>query len=154
MSDLIVLSIAHQAPLSMGFPKQEYWSGLPFFLHEIFTTHGLNSYLLHCRQILYHWAIREALTQRYRLPRLSYSSELPGHACCQDPSNNFYQSPLSNLGTSRHWQWTFMGKTDAEAKPPILWPPDAKSQHIGKDPDTGKDWRWKDRGVTEDEVVI
>ena len=154
MSDLTVLSIAHEAPLSMVFPKQEYWSGLPFLSPWDLHHPWIELLSLHCRQILYHWAIREALTQRYRLPRLSYSSELPGHVCCQDPSSNFYQSPLSNLGTSRHWQWTFMGKTDAEAEPPILWPPDAKSQHIGKDPDTGKDWRWKDRGVTEDEVVI
>ena len=33
----------------------------------------------------------------------------------------------------------FIGKTDAEAEAPVLWPPDAKSQHIGKDPDAGKD---------------
>ena len=36
--------------------------------------------------------------------------------------------------------WTFIGKTDAEAEAPIIWPPDAKSQLIGKDPDGGKDW--------------
>ena len=37
--------------------------------------------------------------------------------------------------------WTFIGRTDAEAETPILWPPDAKSQLIRKDPDAGKDWR-------------
>ena len=36
--------------------------------------------------------------------------------------------------------WIFIGRTDAEAEAPILWPPDVKSQLIGKDPDTGKDW--------------
>ena len=35
--------------------------------------------------------------------------------------------------------WIFFGRTDAEAEAPILWPPDAKSQHIGQDPDAGKD---------------
>ena len=35
----------------------------------------------------------------------------------------------------------FIGRTDAEAEAPILWPPDAKSQLIGKEPDAGKDWR-------------
>ena len=35
--------------------------------------------------------------------------------------------------------WIFIGRTDAEAEAPILWPPDAKSQLIGKDPDAGKD---------------
>ena len=47
--------------------------------------------------------------------------------------------------------WIFIGRTDAEA--PILWPPDAKSQHIRKDPDAGKDWRQEEKGTTEDEMV-
>ena len=42
--------------------------------------------------------------------------------------------------------WIFIGKTGAETETPTLWPPDAKSWHIGKDPDTGKDWRQKRRG--------
>ena len=41
----------------------------------------------------------------------------------------------------------------AEAEAPIFWPPDAKSQLIGKDPDAGKDWRQVKKGVTEDEMV-
>ena len=45
--------------------------------------------------------------------------------------------------------WIFTGRTDAEAEAPILWPPDAKSWLIGKDPDAGKDWRWEERGMTE-----
>ena len=47
--------------------------------------------------------------------------------------------------------WIFFGRTDAEA--PILWPPDVKSQLIGKDPDAGKDWRQEEKGATEDEMV-
>ena len=47
--------------------------------------------------------------------------------------------------------WIFIGRTDAEA--PVLWPPDAKSQLIGKDPDAGKDWRQKEKGAAEDEMV-
>ena len=43
--------------------------------------------------------------------------------------------------------------TDVEAKTPILWPPDVKSWLIGKDPDSGKDWRQKEKGTTEDEMV-
>ena len=49
--------------------------------------------------------------------------------------------------------WIFIGRTDTEAETPILWPPDAKSQLIGKDPDAGKDWRQEEKGVTEDEMV-
>ena len=44
--------------------------------------------------------------------------------------------------------WMFPGRTDGEA--PILWPPDTKSQLIGKDPGAGKDWGKKEKGATED----
>ena len=46
----------------------------------------------------------------------------------------------------------FVGRTDTEAETSILWPPDAKRQLIGKDPDAGKDQRWE-KWVTEDEMV-
>ena len=49
--------------------------------------------------------------------------------------------------------WIFIGRTDAEANAPILWPPDVKSRLTGKAPDAGKDWGQKDKGVTEDEMV-
>ena len=48
--------------------------------------------------------------------------------------------------------WIFIGRTNAETEAPILWPPDAKSQLTGKDPDAGKDWR-QEKGRTEDEMV-
>ena len=49
--------------------------------------------------------------------------------------------------------WIFIGRTDAEAEAPILWPPDANSLFTGKDPDAGKDWRWEEKGMTEDKMV-
>ena len=49
--------------------------------------------------------------------------------------------------------WVFIGRTDVEAEIPILWPPDAKSWLVGKDPDAGKDWRQEEKGTTEDEMV-
>ena len=49
--------------------------------------------------------------------------------------------------------WIFIGKADAEAETPILWPPDAKNWLTGKDPDSGKDWRQEEKGMTEDEMV-
>ena len=49
--------------------------------------------------------------------------------------------------------WIFIGRTDAEAGAPIVWPPDAKSQLTRKDPDAGKDWRQEEKGTTEDEMV-
>ena len=49
--------------------------------------------------------------------------------------------------------WIFIGRTDAEAEAPILWPPDAKGWLIGKDPDAEKDWGQEEKGSTEDEMV-
>ena len=49
--------------------------------------------------------------------------------------------------------WIFFGRTVAEAEPPILWPHDAESGFIGKDPDAGKDWRQEEKEATEDEMV-
>ena len=49
--------------------------------------------------------------------------------------------------------WIFIGRTDAEAEAPVLWPPDAKCRLTGKDPDAGKDWGQEEKGTTEDEMV-
>ena len=49
--------------------------------------------------------------------------------------------------------WIFTGSTDAEAETPIFWPPDEKSQLIGKDPDAGKDWGRELKRMSEDEMV-
>ena len=51
-------AVARQAPLSMEFSRQEYWSGLPFPSQGIFLTQGLNSGLPYCSQILYHMSHR------------------------------------------------------------------------------------------------
>ena len=49
--------------------------------------------------------------------------------------------------------WIFFWGTDVEAETPIFWPPDAKSWLIWKHPDAGKDWRWEEKEMTEDEMV-
>ena len=49
--------------------------------------------------------------------------------------------------------WVFIGRTEAEAETPILWPSDAKSWLIGKDPDAGRDWGQEEKGTTEDEMA-
>ena len=49
--------------------------------------------------------------------------------------------------------WVFIGRTDAKAEAPVLWPPDAKSCLIGKDPDAGRDWGQEEKGTTEDEMA-
>jgi len=49
--------------------------------------------------------------------------------------------------------WIFIGRTDAEAEAPIVWPLYIKHWLIGKDPDVGKDWKQEDRGRIEDELI-
>ena len=49
--------------------------------------------------------------------------------------------------------WIFIGRTAAEAETPKLWPLDGKNWLIGKDPDAGKERRWEEKGMTEDEMV-
>ena len=49
--------------------------------------------------------------------------------------------------------WIFIWRTNAEAADPIHWPPVAKNWLIRKDPDAGKDWRWEEKGTTDDEMV-
>ena len=49
--------------------------------------------------------------------------------------------------------WVFIGRTDVEAESPIIWPPDAESWLIWKDPDAEKDWGQEEKGMTEDEMI-
>ena len=58
--------------------------------------------------------------------------------------------PLHPIGNQ---SWIFIGRTDAQAETPILWPPDVKNWLIWNDPQAGKDWRQEEKGMTEDEMV-
>ena len=60
---------------------------------------------------------------------------------------------IKPVNPKENQSWIFIGRTDAEAEAPILWPPDVKSWLLGKDPDAGKDWRQEKKGMTEDEKV-
>ena len=60
---------------------------------------------------------------------------------------------IKSVHPKGNWFWIFFGKTDAEAETPILWLPDVKNWFIGKDPDSGKDWRQEENGMIEDEMV-
>ena len=60
---------------------------------------------------------------------------------------------IKPVNPKENQSWIFIGRTDAEAEAPILWPPDVKSRLIRKDPDAGKDRRQEEKGMTEDEMV-
>ena len=73
--------------------------------------------------------------------------------CWRDSWESFGQQGDHIVNPQGNQSWIFIGKTDVEAEAPILWPHDAKNCLIGKDPDTGKDWRQEKKGMTEDELV-
>ena len=60
---------------------------------------------------------------------------------------------IKSVNPKGNQSWIFIGGTVAETEASIVWPPDAKSQLIGKDPNAGKDWRQEEKGRTEDEIV-
>ena len=60
---------------------------------------------------------------------------------------------IQTINPKGNQSWIFIGRTNAEAETPILWPPGAKNWLTGKGPDAGKDWRWERKGTTEDEIV-
>ena len=61
--------------------------------------------------------------------------------------------PWTSGRSNQSIQWVFIGRTDVEAETPRLWPPDATSWLIWKDPDAGRDWGQEEKGMTEDEMV-
>ena len=91
---------------------------------------------------------------------LDYKESWAPKKCCfwtvalvktlESPLNCKEIKPVSRKGNQ---SWIFIGKTDVEAEAAILWPPDAKNWLISKDPNAGKDWRWEEKGMAEDEMV-
>ena len=91
------------------------------------------------------WAIKKAKRWRTEDFKLWFWRKL------LSPLDSKEIKPVNPKGNQ---PWIFIGRTDAEAEAPVLWPPDAKHWLIGKDPDVGKDWRQEKKGMmTGDEMV-
>ena len=88
------------------------------------------------------WTIKKAEHQRINAFELWCWRRLLSHLDCKEIK------PVNPKGNQ---PWKFIERTDTEAL--ILWPPDVKNWLIWKDPDAGKDWRWEEKGMTEDEMV-
>ena len=91
------------------------------------------------------WTIKKAEHQRIDVFELWYWRWL-----LRVPWTGWEIQPVHPRGNQ---SWIFIGRTDAEAESLILWPPDVKNWVIWKDPDAGKDWRWEEKGTTEDKMV-
>ena len=82
----------------------------------------------------------------------------PKNRCFQTVVLKTLESPLEckenqPVHPKGNQSWIFIGRTDAEAETPILWPLEVKNWLIWKDPDAGKYWRQEEKGTTEDEMV-
>ena len=71
----------------------------------------------------------------------------------EDSESPLVSKEIQPVNPKGNQSWILIGRTDAVAETPIFWPPDAKNWLIEKDPDSGKDWRQEEMGITEDEMV-
>ena len=111
-------TVTYQAPQSLGFSRQGYWSGLPFPSS---------------------WAPKNRCFWNVVLEKT-----------LESPLDCKEIKPVNPKGNP---SWIFIGRADAEAETPILWPPAVKSWLIWKDPGAGKDWRQEEKGMTQHEMV-
>ena len=134
-------TVAYQAPPSMGFSRQEYWSGLPFLL----TGDLLNPGIKPGSPTLSADTLPSKPPGKPRRKLDHKKSWAPKDWCfwtvllektLESPLNCKEIQPVHPEGNQ---SWIFIGSIDVEAETPILWPPDVKNWLIGKDPDAGKD---------------
>ena len=69
------------------------------------------------------------------------------------PESSLDWKEIQPVHTKRDQSWVFIGRTDAEAQTPILWPPDEKSWLTARDPGGWKDWGQEEKGTTEDDMA-
>ena len=111
----------------------KFYSGLLFPVIQ----HTRYPEWLSWRKQLRHWEIRSIILNALLEKTL------------ESPLDSKEIKPVNPKGNQ---PWIFIGRTDAGAEAPVLWPPDTKNQLIGKDPDAGKDWGQK-KGLTDAETV-
>ena len=150
---------AHQAPPSLGFSRKEYWSGMPLpspmtSLDSIlksrhyFTNKGPSSQS--CGFSSSHiWMWELDYKESWVLKNWCFWTVVL-EKTLESP---LYCKEIILVHPKEDQSWVFIGRTDAEAETPILWPPDVKSWLIGKVLDAGKDWRREEKGTTEDKMV-
>ena len=127
-------TVAHQAPLSMWFSRQEYWSAFLWPPPGHLPDPGIESPYL-------------------ASPTLAGGFFTTSTTCkktLEIPLDSKEIKPVNPKGSQ---PWIFIGRTDAKAKVPILWPTDAKSQRTAKDSEAGKDLRLKEKWVAENEMI-
>ena len=120
----------------------------------------------HIQKQRHYFAIKGPSSQSYGFPsthvwmwELDHKEDwMPKNWCFWAVVFKTLESPLDSkeiqpVHPKGDQSWIFIGRTDAKAEAPILWPPDVKNWLIGKDPDAGRDWGQEEKGTTEDEMA-
>ena len=118
-------TVAHQAPLSMGFAGKNTEVGCHFLLRGIFPTQGWNPYLLHCRQIYYSWASREA-QEIYKVTSKRHESNCWGiwvEGEADPPTGDLSRVGVDPRGSEQSGKQAFCGPEQSGKRPPWAWDP-------------------------------
>ena len=110
------MAVAYQVPPSMGFSRQEYWSGLPFLLQEIFPTQGLNPGLPHCRKILYHLSPQGSPLAGWYKPPTAAAAAKSLQSCptlCDPIESSPPGSPIPGILQARTLEWVAISFSNA-----------------------------------------
>ena len=142
-------TIAHQAPLSMGFSRQEYWNGLHFLLQGIFPTQELNPGLRHCRQILYWLSYEGSLTgvgydeKKYWYPATN-SKYINDHWHCGLPGASDGKESDCNVGDSALILGLGRSPGEGNGYPLVFLPGESHGQRslVNYSPLVTKSWTW------------
>ena len=179
-------TVAHQTPLSMGFPRKKYWNGLSFpssgdlldpgieptspaLTGRFSTTEPPGKFLEDCRVFeisvvnwygYYQPQSYDFSSSHKQMWELDHKEDWVLKNWCfqivvweKTLESSLDSKEIKPVNPKGYQPWIFIGRTDAEAETPVLWPFDAKSWLSGKHPDAGKDWRQEEKGVTENEIV-
>ena len=138
---------------------------LPLF-SQLFVRPPQTAILLFCISFSWGWSWSLSPVHCHEPPSIVHQTLCPsGQAECQRIDafdlwlKETLESPLDSkeikpVNLKGNQSWIFIGKTDGEAEAPVLWLPDVKNWLIAKDTDAGKDWRQKEKGTAEDEMVV
>ena len=141
-------TVAHQAPLSMEFSREEYWSGLPFSPPGNLPEPGIQP----SSPVSQADSLQPSHQGSPQMWELDHKEGWRLKNCCFQivGLEKTLESPLDckikPINPKGNQLWVFTGTTVVEAETPILWPPDVKSRLVGKDHDAGKDWGQEEKG--------
>ena len=134
-----------------------WWTGRPGMLQSMGSQRVGHYWATELNWIVYVLLVLVGWGQVRNITFISFSFLFYFYFCFSDwviPSSLYSRLvKFQQVNPKGNQSWILIERTDVEAETPVLCPPDAKSWLIWKDPNAGKDWRWEEKGTTEDEIV-